>query len=994
MNEGSGVLNNTNPSLNNSQSASDTSKHVNYIDTIIPTVPINNVAGKRKKDNQGIPVNAPGTTTTPINERVRKTPANVVHDNIPQSSMSVPMSQHVNQPMQLSNLTHPSQQMDQPIASSSRTTNLTSDFHQIMPSNNENPPGQNNVQGTSNKPPTIVKKKAKRNPRYVTIKTSKKNIWSQLSQLNANLTYADWITMDKSCVKDIADGIRFLRSPRKTEILRKTMEIYKHTDNVAISLEPRKRNKKMNKNIPIPMQGQDNTTPMMINQVQAREIVIPNNQDINLETKEIEDDNENDWSDWDSSLSFSGSEYNEEEDSEMSDDASLATSVTPYSYDIHYLRSCAPLRAPIIIKGILVDCVFDSGASVSVVNAKLATRLGIQVTHVDEMYLTTFDETGKRNPARISVNVPINVAGHIRHEHVCIQPDNPQKEHDFFILGMTWFKQHNITIRLKDNVICIPTKSEGLVELQGNSVHDQRTNTSTIGNVSEIFMVTVNQNSVENTTSKPSEIIEVQQYSTDVLNEEVELQKLLTFDHILDPELKETLKEYEAVFVEVSGPGLVNIIEHHIPLNTEKPEPIRSRPYRLTWNEEDYLKKEIKKMLDLNLIKPSDGLWCSPCFFVKKNNGKLRLVIDYRRLNQMTVKSGYALPIIDQLLDRLGGHQYFSVIDCASGFWQIPLEESCKQYTGFVTTQGCYEFNVMPFGLTSASSTFQKMMNTLLAPYVGDFVFIFIDDVIIFSKTLNEHRKHIVLILEKCLENNLRLNLTKSHFLKEKVEYLGHEISANGIHPNTRNMEKILRFPIPKNVDEIKSFLGTTGYYRRFIPHYASVAQPLTELTRKNKNFIWGEKQISAYELLKMALVTPPILAFPNRDLVQILTTDASYKGFGAILSQSKDGTNNGERVISYISKGVSKAQENYAQVHLEAYAIVWAVNHFRHYLIGRHFILRTDCAALAFILAPSKPSAKLSRWAASLLEYDYTVIHQPGKDNPADSLSRLIPED
>ncbi|CEJ05159.1 hypothetical protein RMCBS344292_19107 [Rhizopus microsporus] len=399
-------------------------------------------------------------------------------------------------------------------------------------------------------------------------------------------------------------------------------------------------------------------------------------------------------------------------------------------------------------------------------------------------------------------------------------------------------------------------------------------------------------------------------------------------------------------------------------------------------------------MLQLGLIRPSKGTWSSPCFFVKKKDGSLRLVIDYRRLNKITIKDNFPLPIIDTLLDSLSGAQIYSTLDAASGYWQVPMQEESICKTGFVTPQGTFEFLVMPFGLTSAPATFQRMMLNLLGEYVGKFIHVFIDDVICYSQSPEEHIKHLQLVFNKCRQHNLRLKFKKCTFGARQVEYLGHTISGEGISPHNHNVDKIFAFKTPRNADDVRSFLGTTGYYRRFINNYAMVSAPLTRLLKKNVRFQWSQEEEDAYQSLKNALTSAPLLAYPDRQQVQILTTDASSKGISAILSQAPQDDLQNEKVISYNSRTLRDAERNYATVHLEALAIVWGVSKYRHYLLGRKFLLRTDNAALVFVLNPSKPSPKLSRWAATLLEFDYDVIHRSGVNNPADSLSRLLPQE
>lgn len=345
---------------------------------------------------------------------------------------------------------------------------------------------------------------------------------------------------------------------------------------------------------------------------------------------------------------------------------------------------------------------------------------------------------------------------------------------------------------------------------------------------------------------------------------------------------------------------------------------------------------------------------------------------------------------MDDLLGSMAGAQIFSTLDAASGYWQIPLDEDSIELSGFVTKYGTYEFTVMPFGLTSAPACFQRTMTSILGPFIGRFVFVFIDDIIIFSSNLQEHIQHLEQILQVCNQAGLRLKRAKCEFARTYVEYLGHIVSREGLLPSPNNVVKIRKMQAPKNVDQVRSFVGMVNYYRRHIPECAQLLHPISQLMRRKGRFYWGPDQEAAFTHIKILLTGPPILSYPDREQVAILTTDASGEALGAILSQSPDGSDNEETVIAYESRVLRGPELSYAAVHQEALAIVWAVHKFRHFLAGRRFVLRTDNSALTYILSNSKPSPKLQRWAAALLEYNFIIQHHPGKKNPADALSRL----
>ena len=280
----------------------------------------------------------------------------------------------------------------------------------------------------------------------------------------------------------------------------------------------------------------------------------------------------------------------------------------------------------------------------------------------------------------------------------------------------------------------------------------------------------------------------------------------------------------------------------------------------------------------------------------------------------------------------------------------MPMVQESIPKTAFVSKFGTYEFLVMPFGLTNAPATFQRVMERILADQLYRNVLVYIDDIIVFSRSIREHIEYLATVF-KALENaGLCLKRSKCHFGQPKIEYLGHVIDKEGIRVNKNNVKKALELVEPTSKDLVHSFLGLVGYYRRFINGFSKIARPLTRLTRKEADFTWEKEQKEAFNCLRQRLIEAPVLAYPDPAQIQILTTDGSISGLGAILSQSGDGSLSGERVVAYASRTLRGAEEKYAAPHIEALAVVWAVNHFRHFLMGRRFILHTDHAALTYI--------------------------------------------
>jgi len=332
--------------------------------------------------------------------------------------------------------------------------------------------------------------------------------------------------------------------------------------------------------------------------------------------------------------------------------------------------------------------------------------------------------------------------------------------------------------------------------------------------------------------------------------------------------------------------------------------------------------------LDLGLILPSVSPWGAPVIFIQKKDGSWRLCIDYRQLNKATIKNKYPLPRIDDLFDQMKGATVFSKINLRSGYHQLRIKEDDIPKTAFKTRFGHYEFTILPFGLTNAPGVFMSLMNGVFREYLDKFVQVFIDDILIYSRTIEEHDEHLRLVLQCLREHKLYGKLSKCSFYQSRIHYLGHVISGEGIAVDPAKVEAIMEWPAPTNVTEVRSFMGLAGYYRRFVEGFSKIANPITELQKKNKKFVWTEKCTEAFQRLKELLTTGSILKVPDMDADFLVCTDASKEGLGGVLMQ--DG-----RVIAYISRKLRRHEENYATHDLELLAIVYALKVWRNYLIG-----------------------------------------------------------
>ena len=411
--------------------------------------------------------------------------------------------------------------------------------------------------------------------------------------------------------------------------------------------------------------------------------------------------------------------------------------------------------------------------------------------------------------------------------------------------------------------------------------------------------------------------------------------------------------------------------------------PLSKSPYRMAPAEMAELKKQLEELLDKGFIRPSVSPWGAPVLFVKKKDGSFRLCIDYRGLNRVTIKNKYPLPRIDELLDQLRGAKWFSKIDLASGYHQIPIERDDIKKTAFRTRYGHYEFVVMPFGLTNAPAAFMKMMNGIFREFLDEFVIIFIDDILVYSKTKEDHEKHLRLVLGRLREQKLFAKLSKCSFWQRSIGFLGHVVSNEGVSVDPEKIECIKNWPQPKTATEVRSFLGLAGYYRKYVKGFSSIAQPMTRLTGKDVKFAWSGECEKSFTALKDMLTSAPVLVLPEADQPYVVYTDASITGLGCVLTQHG-------KVIAYASRQLKKHEGNYPTHDLEMAAVVFALKIWRSYLYGAKVQILTDHKSLKYIFTQPELNLRQRRWMEFVADYDLDIAYHPGKANlVADALSR-----
>ena len=450
------------------------------------------------------------------------------------------------------------------------------------------------------------------------------------------------------------------------------------------------------------------------------------------------------------------------------------------------------------------------------------------------------------------------------------------------------------------------------------------------------------------------------------------------------------LMKYENVIaLKGDNLGKTNVITHHInvPKNIS---PIYVPCYRLAHSQKEKASESIKEMLKQGIITESNSPWNSPMLVVPKRDGSYRIVIDYRKLNSLTATDPYPVPSLRDLISSIGENTVFSTLDMLQGYLQVPLDEQSKPLTGFSSSLGHFEFTRMPFGLKSSPITFCRLVDQVFRGLIGTACIIYIDDIVILGKTIEDHLNNLELVLQRLQKAGLKIKISKCSFLKKEVEYLGHTLTQTGVKVNQEKIRAIHSYPTPTNAKAIKSFLGLASFYRKFIKDFAHIASPMSDLLKENTPFEWGEKQNSAFLELKDKLSNPPVLTYPNFDKEFYLYCDASAIGIGSVLMQHND--KNQLQPIAYYSRKLNKAEKEYSVTDKEALAVIASLKHFRYIIFGYKIQVYTDHAAITEIFKNPQLSGKRARWHLIACEYDITLHYIPGSKNIiADALSRHI---
>ena len=656
-----------------------------------------------------------------------------------------------------------------------------------------------------------------------------------------------------------------------------------------------------------------------------------------------------------------------------------------------YVKKRTLIRLEGTIAGRSAIGLLDSGASGNFIAANFIAEHELSTETVDDLSVTLAD--GSRQAAMgVLPNADVTLATY----QDCISfVALPLAGYDF-ILGMPWLEDVNPHINWREKRVSLVDKKDPQVRHELHSVGSYRFMSSAelkrAIRRKEVASIAVLQNDDDHDHAKKDH----DGMSQGDLN-------ALTLASVFDSDSSTTredqattsvrtdvLKEFRDVFPTELPEGLPpkRDIDHKIEL-VPGSAPTNRPTYRMSPTELDELKKQLDELVKAGFIRPSKSPFGAPILFVKKKDGTMRMCIDYRALNGITIKNSYPLPRIDELFDRLHGAKVFSKIDLRSGYHQIRIADEDIPKTAFRSRYGHFEFLVLPFGLTNAPATFMHLMHSIFQPFLDKFVLVFLDDILIYSRDVNEHKEHVRQVLTLLRDNKLYAKESKCELFKDRVEFLGHLVDAMGIHMMTDKVDAVTAWPVLTSVADVRSFLGTVGYYRKFVRMFSEVASPLTELLQKDKPFVWGERQQKSFDELKKAVSQQPVLILPDPSKPYVVTTDASGFAVGAWLGQDQG---QGLQPIAYLSKKMSSAERNYPVHEQELFAIILALKEWRHHLSGASFTIRviTDHKSLIHLQTQPHLSSRQRRWQEFLQEFNFAIEYQEGKHNAvADGLSR-----
>ncbi|GJY70172.1 reverse transcriptase domain-containing protein [Tanacetum coccineum] len=597
--------------------------------------------------------------------------------------------------------------------------------------------------------------------------------------------------------------------------------------------------------------------------------------------------------------------------------------------DVDALQDPNVVTGTYSLNNLYVAVLFDFGADFSFISTKFVPLLNVKPSITNPGYVIEVANGKKEEVDRIFRGCRLELR-----DSMFLIDLIPLGQGSFdVIVGMDWLSNQKAVIVCHEKIVRIPVEGDKVLCVQGE--HN-------VGKTKTLMRTKANE---------------------------------LTLRDIL------IIRDFEDIFLDdLSGLPPQRQVEFRIDL-IPGATPIAKSPYRLAPSEMQELSEQLQELQDKGFIRPSHSSWGAPILFVKKKDGSFRMCIDYRELNKLTIKNRYPLYRIDNLFDQLQGARYFSKIDLRSGYHQLRVHDDDISKTAFRTRYGYFKFTVMPFGLTNAPAVFMDLMNRMCKPYLDKFVIVFIDNILIYSKTKEDHENHLRLMLDLLRKEKLYVKFSKFEFWLQEVHFLGHVVNHDDIHVDPSKIEAVKNWKAPTTPSEVRSFLGLARYYRRFIENFSKIAKPLTSLTQKNQKYEWGEKQ---EEALKDKLCNAPILSLPNGVEDFVVYCDASNQGLGCVLMQR-------DKVIAYASRQLNIHKKNYMTHDLELGAVVFALKIWRHYLYGTKSVIYTDHKSLQHIFDQKELNMRQRRWLELFSDYEYEIKYHPGKANVvADALTQV----
>jgi transposase InsO family protein len=610
--------------------------------------------------------------------------------------------------------------------------------------------------------------------------------------------------------------------------------------------------------------------------------------------------------------------------------------------------------------GTSASFLLDTGASDNFVSLAFTKLMGVKVQPIEnEVTLGTGDKVPLKGCCEIRVRL-----GDYQAQVPCFVSDLAL---DFqVILGNAWLKAHKAHFDFETGTVVLK-KHNRRITLRSSKSSLQSAKQSTPGRIPKVLSAMQLKRAV-----KKGEKVLLCQLS------EVKMDNLKVPENV-----QSLLTEFADVFPDELPSGLPpsRNVGHSIPTEIGAPPPFRPL-YRLSPAETEEVRKTLSELLQRGYIEPSSSPYGAPVLFVSKKDGSLRMVQDYRFLNKITIKNRYPLPRIDDLLDKIGGSTHFSSIDLRSGYHQIRITDEDVPKTAFRTPFGHYQFKVLSFGLTNAPATFQRVMNDVFSQFVGNFMVVYLDDILIYSKSAEEHEAHLRKVLETLREHKFYANKKKCEFFRSEIPFLGHIVGKDGVKVDPVKVAAVRNWTVPTDVRSLRGFLGLANYFRRFVQGFSTLVTPLTNLTRHSVVWKWTDNCQRAFDSVKVALTNAPVLASPDFEKPFEVVSDASGFGIGAVLLQEG-------RPIAFESRKLSGAEQNYHTTDREMLGVVHALRTWRCYLEGVQFTVITDHCPNTFFATQTTLSRRQARWSEFLQRFTFDWCYRPGRTNVADPLSR-----